>query len=158
MKLNEIKQNRGTYMGLYVLDPANEQIKQFINDNNIPHKSNSEEKRKHVTLIYSRKYCPNIEVYPEAVHTAKPVKFEVFPTQDGKRALVVILSAPTVDRRHRELMSLYDLTYDYPQYHSHITLSYDIGDFDISGLPLPSCDILLGLEYIEDLKLEWQNK
>ena len=51
-------------------------------------------------------------------------------------------------------MQKYDLTYSYDEYIPHITLSYDIGDFDISKLnvkDLPS-NFTINTEYKEDLR------
>ena len=129
MRLMEIVKPAGTYIGLRVLDPGTDVLRTFIHEHAIPYKMHEKERRKHVTLIYSRSYCPNIPLSAE-VHQARPTKLEVFGTQGGKNALVLLLSAPTVAARHRKLMSEFPLTYDYPHFKAHVTLSYDVGDFD----------------------------
>lgn len=158
MQIHEIVKQRGTYAALCVLDPANAMLLQYVADNSIPHKTSSSEKTKHVTLIYSRTYCPQMKADASEKYICKHTGFDIFPTGDGKRALVMLLSAPSVVKRHRLLMSEHPATYDYPQYKPHITLSYDIGDMDVSTLPLFTDDIILGDEYVEDLVLDWQNK
>mgnify|MGYP001306449516 CR=1 FL=1 len=152
MRLTEIvATKRGTYVGLRVLDPGTDMLRTFIHEHAIPYKMHDKERRKHVTLIYSRTHCPHI-VRSKEVHRVKPVHFEVFSTQSGKRALVLLLSAPTVAARHRQLMSLHPLTYDFPHFKAHVTLSYDIGDFDHGALPPFKEDLFLGDEYIQELK------
>jgi 2'-5' RNA ligase len=160
MKLTELKSlenKKGTYAALYVSEEAHDTIMQYIRDNDIPHKTNPKEERKHVTLIYSRNYCPDMVAQPAYVHYANVSGVDVFNTQDGKRALVLLLDAPTVVARHKELMAAHPATYDHPEYRPHITLSYDIGDFDETSLLPFKPTIELKDEYVEDLKLDWQN-
>lgn len=84
---------------------------------------------------------------------------EVFNTQDNKRCLVIKLESEYLTNRHKELMKNYpSLTYDYPEYIPHITLSYDIGDFDISEIKLNESTTLpmffnIITEYKEDLQV-----
>ena len=152
MRLMEIVEPSGTYVGLRVLDPGTDVLRTYIHEHAIPYKMHEKERRKHVTLIYSRVHCPGLPLSDE-VHRAKPNGFEVFETQSGKKALVLLLSAPTVTARHRKLMSEFPLTYDHPHFKAHVTLSYDIGDFDHGALPPFAEDLLLGDEYMEALRL-----
>jgi hypothetical protein len=151
MRLMEIISPKGTYVGLRVLDPGTDVLRTYIHEHAIPYKLGSKERRKHVTLIYSRTYCPDVVASPE-VHTVRPVGLDVFTAYGDKKALVLLLSAPTVVARHRKLMSEHPLTYDYPQFKAHITLSYDIGDFDYTALPPLSTELKLGDEYVEELR------
>ncbi|GEM_PF-1387813 len=160
MKLSEIKSaesKKGTYAALLVSPESHAAIMEYIKENNIPHKTNPNEERKHVTLIYSKKYCPDMVAQPETVHAATIKGLEVFNTQDGKRALVLLLDAPTVVARHEQLMAEHPATYDYPEYKPHITLSYDIGDLDETQLVPLEKIVELSDEYVEELKLDWQN-
>jgi hypothetical protein len=63
-----------------------------------------------------------------------------------------------LNARHKELMDEHDATYDFPEYKTHVTLSYDIGDMDETKLP----DVIKTIgemkivkEYGEDLDLDW---
>ena len=108
-------------------------------------------------MIYSTKYDNIVENdVGEDLGTAEPLKFHIFETADKKRALVVVLKSEYLVNRHKELMTNYNLTYDFDEYIPHITLSYDIGNFDISKLDikdLPS-NFTINTEYKEDLDLK----
>lgn len=160
MKLAEIKSpesKKGTYAALSLSKESHDTVMEYIKENEIPHKTNPNEERKHVTLIYSRNYCPEMVAQPDVIHCANVCGMDVFDTQDGKRALVLLLDAPTIVARHEQLMAEHPATYDHPEYKPHVTLSYDIGDFDEKQLIPFKSALELSDEYVEDLKLDWQN-
>lgn len=107
-------------------------LQQVIKDHNIPSPHSAE--KMHCTLIYSRTPTPIPQCQTHRIYKANLSKFDVFNTQDGKRCLVAKLSSPDLIARHNELMIELDASYDHPTYLPHITLSYDIGDLDISVL------------------------
>jgi hypothetical protein len=149
LKLSELA--AGVYVGLRVIDAGNDRLREYAAANNLPNPVTAKERRLHVTVIYSRVGAP-IQAQPELVHLARPVGFDIFSSSEGANALVLRLSAPTVEARHRQLMSTYPLTYDYPTFKPHITLSYDVGKLDPGTLPLFQEEILLGAEYVEELR------
>lgn len=155
--MSQFLPSKGTYVGLRVLQPANERLYQHCLDNGIEVKKSMFDRRLHVTVLYSRKYCPNIVVPdPNVTHyNARFLSYDVFTTQNGKYALVMKLSAPGVTARHRKLMAEHGATYDYPEYLPHITLSYDYDMPRAVGItPFPH-NIILSEEYVEDLNLDW---
>lgn len=158
MKLYEIakKVPDGSYVAVKYDDESRDKLYEFAEKMNLP---NLLPKSKyHTTLIYSRKYNPDIKedqsLYPLKI---KGKELHVFDTQDNKRALVMKFDSPELVERHNFLMSEYQLQYDYDEYIPHITLSYDIGDMDVdfSGkFPI----MTVTEEYVEDLIFDWQNK
>ena len=67
----------------------------------------------------------------------------------------------TLSNRHNEIMKNNPkAVYDFPEYIPHITLSYDVEDFDVSKLDYKSLSDYLGgtiengVEYTEDLNIE----
>jgi len=158
MKLCEIakKVPDGSYVAVKYDDESRDKLYEFAEKMNLP---NLLPKSKyHTTLIYSRKYNPDIKedqsLYPLKI---KGKELHVFDTQDNKRALVMKFDSPELVERHNFLMSEYQLQYDYDEYIPHITLSYDIGDMDVdfSGkFPI----MTVTEEYVEDLIFDWQNK
>lgn len=65
------------------------------------------------------------------------------------------LASDLLSDRHYMLREQFDATHDFEEYIPHITLSYDIGDFDVSKLPdiravLP--DLYIVSEFNEELK------
>jgi 2'-5' RNA ligase len=121
----------------------------------------------HVTVIYSRIALPKefkvqnlSEVEPLIV---TPKHFSVFPTQSGKKALVLELDSPELVERHTSIMDKYDATYDFDEYKPHVTLSYDMGDFELpddiderAKNELGELEIIE--EYHEPLQLDWAEK
>lgn len=154
MKLTDLR--TGTYAAVRVLDPTNKELNKFIKHSNIPSSSNSKERRKHVTLLYSRTHLPNFKPDPSLIHIGRFQAFELFdmkPNQpDSAKCLVMKISCPTLSARFTTLMSLHPATYDFPTYQPHITLSYNIPrNFDVGTLVPFAGDIILGEEYSEDL-------
>lgn len=145
----------GTYVGLRVLQPTNNLLYQHCKDAGIPVRQAMFDDRLHTTVIYSRKHCPGVLVDPEHKYVAKFAGYEIFTGQKGEHVLVMLLDAPSVSERHNFIMQEHGATYDFPVYHPHITLSYNYSDNSVMGIPPFKHDIILGLEYTEDLDLNW---
>jgi hypothetical protein len=154
MKLSDIKP--GTYAAVRVLEPSNSKIAAFLKHHGVQASSSGKEKRRHVTLLYSRNHLPNYVADPTLTHSARFMSYELFDTKPGQpdstKCLVMKLSVPTLSARHAQLMSEHPATYDFPTYQPHITLSYLIPyNYDVGQLPPFADDIILGEEYTEDL-------
>lgn len=170
MKITELfeeEQQKGTYAAVKFSQKTIDQIAQYIKENDIPNGTPPD--KLHCTVLYSRKYCPDYEpqgkIDPPMIGECG--KLEVWESK-GKlrdkpptRCLVLKFSCPELVERHNELMDDHGATYDFPEYKTHITLSYDIGDMDESDLPDP-CDTIKTIEivkeYGEDLDLDWASK
>jgi len=106
----------------------------------------------HSTIVYSRstfqfeKDRRQVSYYGWATH------LEIW--RDGnKNILVLILDMPDLEVRHKHYL-LNGATHDYENYVPHITLSYDIGDWQIPS-SFEEFRVRANLEYIEELKLDW---
>ena len=126
----------------------------YIKDNNIPSTLTKDDI--HSTVIYSRKYTDISINDIEDLGSAEPLKFHIFETQEDKRALVILLKSEYLENRHKDLMKEHNLTYDFKEYLPHLTLSYDIGDYDISKLDIKDLPkhLTINTEYKEDLDLD----
>lgn len=152
------EESKGTYAGVRFSDKTKTAIKKFIKENNIPNSLDID--KSHCTLLFSRKYCPDFKARGELVTPliGNPTKFEVWDTSDDKHALVLKFKSEDLENRHNELMSTHKATYDYDEYKTHVTFSYDVGkEFDVNSLPNFKVIIEIVEEYQEDLKLNWQN-
>lgn len=169
MKLNDLlveKQEpaeKGTYAAVRFDDQTKNAIVKYIKDNDIP--NGVPVAKLHTTVLYSRKFCPDYEPAGEIspAWIGKPTKLEVWES-NGKlrdepttRCLVLKFDCPELNARHKELMDEHKATYDFPEYKTHVTLSYDIGDMDETDLPSIDAigDLKIVSEYGEDLKLDW---
>lgn len=145
---------KGTYAGGNFSKDVQDGLEKFSNDNNIPN-INTEY---HTTILYSRKHLPDYKAAGKVKYDTPLHSFEVFGGDTN--VLVLKLDSPDLQERHNELMKEHKATYDFPEYIPHITLSYDIGDFDINTLDiedLDDIDFRVIEEYQEDLNLDWKN-
>lgn len=145
----------GTYVGLRVLNPTNDLLYKHCKEAGIPVKQSMFDDRLHTTVIYSRKHCPEVTVDTKRRHIAKFAGYDIFTGKKGEHVLVMRLNAPSVSEKHERIMAEHGATYDFPQFHPHITLSYNYSDNSVMGIPPFKHDIILGLAYVEDLDLNW---
>jgi 2'-5' RNA ligase len=150
---------RGTYAAFKLSDESKKQIKQIQKavKNPVP------VDKLHVTLLYSRKEMVgltdnDVKAYQEVPATV--AEWDIFPTQDGKRAMVLKLDAPALVHLHKEFMEKYKGTYDHDEYIPHITISYDIGEGNLrmTRNVFKGMKLTLVAPYIEDLDLNWKSE
>lgn len=165
MKLTEITERKeeemkGTYAGVRFSESTTEALKKYIKENKIPNPVSAD--KFHTTLLYSRKYLPNYKPAGEysTPMFGKPENFEIWqsqPDENGKKSncLVLRYSCPELYQRHHKLMLQHGATYDYDEYKTHVTLSYDVGDIDVNKLPQFEDSLEITEEYYEDLNLNW---
>ena len=161
MKLMEIaKKPDGTYAGVHFSQDTRNALKEYMQSNDIPHAVPTN--KLHTTVLYSRKYIP--EYKPKGMYDpiikGVPTGFELWPSQPdehGKKTncLVLCFDAPDLTKRHESLMDKHDATYDFDEYKTHVTLSYDAGDIDTNSLPPLEEELEITEEYKEDLDLSW---
>jgi len=165
MKLHEVSHNnkkKGTYTAVHFDEDTKRRLREYVRQNLIPNALPAD--KYHTTITYSRNFLPDLKplgkIDPPWVGT--PVKLEVWESSkddDGKTSncLVLMYKCEQCEIRHDQIMDEHDATYDFDEYKTHITLSYDIGDMDISDLPNPESigDISIVEEYMEELNLNW---
>jgi len=163
MKSNEFirkTHHKGTYAGVHFSEETKNAIVEYIKNNNIPNATPVD--KLHSTLLYSRRRCPNYKPQGElnpALH-GTPGEWHVWEGQaddDGHcpQCLVLEFDCPELNERHDYLMDEHNATFDFPEYKTHITFSYDINDMDIDGLPDYEGPIEMVEEYGEVLDLDW---
>jgi hypothetical protein len=130
--LIEYTQLSGTYAAVKPSKNDSNILEKFISDNNIPNPEPID--KLHATLLYSRKPLPSYKPDPKLTHLVLVDKLEIWPTKSGKNCLVLKLKSDDLSKRHLYLMNKHKATYDYPEFKVHISLSYDVGDYDISKL------------------------
>lgn len=99
----------------------------------------------HVTLVYSK--SPFLWDYEDSNRETLVIRggersVEVF----GDDALVLRISSPELEARHKELIAMGAVT-DYPDYKPHITLTYQAKGIDVSQIVPYTGDIQLGCEW-----------
>lgn len=157
----------GTYAAVTFSKSTLDKLSQFCKENAV--ENVLPRKKMHTTLIYSRremqKYVAHGDLTEPLVGT--PTELLVWDTRSEdkdkqpSRCLVLKYTCAALEARHKELMKEHKGTYDFDTYVPHITLSYDIGDRDISDLQGKIKDfgkIEIIHEYSEQLDLDWTNK
>lgn len=162
VEITEAKEKPGTYVGAKFSTATLARLKKFIDRHDIPNGLTKTDM--HTTIIYSRKHVPDLDVAGKLKPrwVGKPEKLEVFKTRSGLNALVLRYSCPEQAAKHKHIMDSTDATYDFPKYKVHLTLSYDIGDYDtdkLKDMSLESIgDIIITELYEEELNLDWNAK
>lgn len=168
MKLREIKeerrkQQRGTYAGVKYSPESVEALQKFMKHHKIPNPIAPN--KIHTTLLYSRKYLPNYKPqgmlkYPLKARFKEYVVWKTSPPdpkQEPWNCLVMKIDCPELEKLHKKYMEEHDAEYDYDEYHPHITLSYNIGNLDVTHLPPFDGHLDIVEEYGENLNLDWAN-
>ena len=165
MKIKEIleaEKKKGTYAGAHFSEATKKALGQYCKDNNIPNAINPD--KFHTTILYSRKYLPEYKaagVYDPMMVGKPKDTFHAWktspsdPNAEKTNCLVLPFDCEALNARHKELMDTHGGTYDYDEYKTHVTLSYNVGDLDVEKLPPFGGDIEIVDEYQEDLNLDW---
>lgn len=161
MRLNEILQlneapEDGTFAGVHFTAQDAQRLEQFANDNQIPNPNPAS--KMHVTLLFSTTPVPDYKPYGSygSGLTATPKGVKIWG-DDEEKVLVVTLDCPKLVKRHKDLMKKHpEATWDHDGYIPHVTLSYDVGDFDPSILNVKEIGQLRIIEeYGDDIDPDW---
>ena len=168
MKLEDVllfekkeEQSKGTYAGVRFSEDTVNQIKTFMEENEIPQPIPDE--KMHTTLLYSRKHLPDYKAHGDykQMMVGEPTEFDLWesqPDEDGNKSncLVLQYDCEPLLERHKSLMDEHGGTFDFDEFKPHVTLSYNVGDLDLSNLnPSNIGPINVISEYQEDLNMDW---
>lgn len=151
MRLYEVENSKGSYAAVKFSPETVKALEAFQYDNKIPNPLPADEF--HSTVMFSRKYIPEfvvLDTIPE--WGGEFTKWGIFPS-DNENALVLKYECHELKDRFHEIMSEYDATWDHESFIPHITLSYNVGDLDISKLPKYDGPIVIVSEHADDLDL-----
>ncbi len=156
LKLFEAPED-GTFAGVRFSDASVRTLKEFADANQIPNQTPTEDY--HSTLLFSHTPLKDYEpwgAYKSAL-TAIPKYATIFGDGDEK-ALVIVLDAPGLVKRHKYLMSKHpEATWDHDDFIPHVTLSYNAGDFDPNSLDVSQIGPLDFVEeYSADIEPDWE--
>lgn len=154
----------GTYAGLLLSEESAKALRYFVQDHDVPEPVSSD--IYHVTLLHSKKYLPEYEApgILERPYIGHTLESAIWETSGGQRALVVKFECSDLLKRHEELMDTHEAQFDYDEYQPHVTLSYDIGDWEPNLSKLDYAlnkyveNIVLIEEYEEALEVDWVDK
>jgi hypothetical protein len=106
----------------------------------------------HITVIYSRTPVPAAEDYSgNSTAVASAVAYEVFPTKDGDKCLVLRINSAEASTLNNHLTKL-GATSDYDEYKPHVTIAYNAEmPEDLTILPLPQFPLVFDRIEVEPL-------
>lgn len=135
----------GTYVALNLSKESKALLDNFV-EMNLGLKERVHPDSFHITVIYSRTPVPTAENYKH-MNTTLPVEalasgYEIFPTKNDGKCLVMRLVCPYATRLNSEL-GKQGATSDYPEYKPHLTLAYDMSqEVNPDSLPLPQFQLV----------------
>jgi len=131
------KHKDGTYVSFEMSKDSRALLDHFV-EMNLGLSERIDPNTYHITVIYSRTPVPAAETLEKNTSaTANAVQYEVFPTKENKKCLVLRVESESAEHLNKWL-NLQGATSDYPDYKPHVTLCYDYaGKDDLSQLPLP---------------------
>lgn len=146
-------ETHGLYVAAFLSAQTNRKIAEFQKKHNIPNPV--PEMSLHSTIVQSKAPVENFEPNHTIDVVIDPTycRIECWDTACGK-TLVLVLFSPYLEARFQHAISL-GATYDFDEYKPHITLSYDVGDWDHKQVPLPDFTLEIAGEYSEPIYLQW---
>lgn len=152
-KTMEQNQKPGTYVGVRFSEKTKKTIDKFCKDNKIP---NSVPPAKlHTTLLSSEKHLPNYKPRGKLKNPMVGIPKKLDLWGENSNCLVLIYECDDLISRHKHLIDEHNATHIYPDYIPHITLSYDLEDYDVDELRGKLEPIEIIEEYHSDLDNEW---
>ncbi|MNT97626.1 hypothetical protein D3C72_2399890 [compost metagenome] len=73
----------------------------------------------------------------------------------GEGAVVLAFNSSDLSWRHMSLREI-GASWDYPEYQPHITITYNLGDVDVSKVEPYRGEIILGAEVFKPIKQNWK--
>ena len=146
------KHKDGTYVSMDLLEQTKDLMDHFV-EMNLGLTERVDKSTYHITIIYSRAPVPSAEQYAGtlAATAAKVSGYEIFPTKNDGKCLVMRLEFPFANLLNKQL-SAEGATSDYPEYKPHMTIAYNITqDIDPHNLPLPQFPLYFGKVKVEPL-------
>ena len=139
------KHKDGTYVSLDLSKESKALLDNFV-EMNLGLTERVDPSTFHITIIYSRTPVPSAENLLD-MPSSLPVEalatgYEVFPTKNDGKCLVMRLACPYATRLNSEL-GKQGATSDYDEYKPHLTIAYDTEqDIDPHSLPLPQFQLV----------------
>lgn len=111
----------------------------------------------HVTIVYS-KAAIEWNDFQEKSNTITVTTGERSIKVFGKGAAVLVFECKELRDRHNEFIDA-GASFDYPEYHSHVTISYEVPEgLDVSQIKPYAGKLVFGAEHFESVNTEKEFK
>ena len=148
MKLTDLHRPTGTFVGVRLTSRSIAQLQGWMDQNLLDHAEPAE--TLHTTLVISKD--KPIAIHPlkyDPVVLIDPSTYEIELFGDDKDVMVLSFDSEFLQARHMQLRQKYNLSWDFPEYNPHITLSYTPQEIQ-TDLEPPTFEIELEREYVEE--------
>jgi 2'-5' RNA ligase len=128
----------GTYVSMDLSNGCKDILDHFV-EMNLGLSERVDKSTYHITIIYSRTPVPSAENYAGSTTDIEATVsgYEVFPTKNDGKCLVMRLDFPFANMLNKQLTAE-GATSDYDSYKPHMTIAYDIKqEIDPHTLPIP---------------------
>ncbi len=128
----------GTYVSMDLSNGCKDILDHFV-EMNLGLSERVDKSTYHITIIYSRTPVPSAENYAGSTTDIEATVsgYEVFPTKNDGKCLVMRLDFPYANMLNKQLTAE-GATSDYDSYKPHMTIAYDIKqEIDPHTLPIP---------------------
>jgi phage-related protein (TIGR01555 family) len=116
----------------------------------------------HVTIIYSKTPVDWVDAQARSVYGSRPEltiesqgERTVAPLGD-KGAVVLKFESDDLQWRHSDIRERSGASHDFPSFQTHLTITYDGTDLDLSKVTPYNGPIILGPEVFQELDLDWK--
>jgi 2'-5' RNA ligase len=150
------KHKNGTYVSMDLNDECKALLDHFV-EMNLGLTERVDSSTYHITVIYSRTPVPSAEQYigVESAVQARVTGYEVFPTKNDGKCLVMRLDFPFANLLNKQLTAE-GATSDYDSYKPHMTIAYDIQqEVDPEFLPIPKFQLNFGPVKVAPLEVDY---
>lgn len=154
MSLSQFAKHKdGTYVAFQLSKESRALLDNFV-EMNLGLRERVDPSTFHITVIYSRTPVPTAENYLR--ENSLPVEalatgYEVFPTKNDGKCLVMRIVCPYATRLNSEL-GKQGATSDYDEYKPHLTLAYDMAqEVDPHTLPIPQFQLIFDKMTVDPL-------
>jgi hypothetical protein len=151
--MSESKKREISYVEAVVSPDSFKAVKEFCEQHKIPFNVES----LHCTLLYSVK-CDGFQLdqtkYPMKV---KVLGFDFYNDLKGNKTVCVLeLEDSELNNRHKELMKVQGATYDFPAFRSHVSVAYNVPDWEKHMNNLSTQGEELEIEFVSEEYEEFQ--
>ena len=149
-RVSEEKYPDGVYISVKLTEDSLKEFNKYLNKH-LPEFEHTPDP--HLTLVYSKQPFTGVVKTKQYNILADFKSMEIFGVKEN--AIVAELTSPELSDRNAELVKEYKFVSDFDTYKPHITLAYDVGDFDITTLPPMNMKFIFCEETVEPLNTDW---
>lgn len=154
MRLQHLTESsiKGSFVGVKLTTESNARLVGWMDQNLIKNPLGPD--KLHVTLVLNK--TGPIRYHPITYPTPVPIDPSTYSIDlfgKEKNIMVLKFDCPFLEDRHNKLRERHGLSWDFPTYSPHITLTHEVQEI-ITELEPPNFELEIGREYLEEFNLD----